>query len=217
VLAPLILFLIWTIPIFVNPILGPELGLGIVRGEGPRRDPLAKSLHVCQRQLSSGRCACKDDGVTKKDPSAADGPAMSAEALAAFLGRPLIARLATSVGDQPRILPMWFRWDGSSVWMETSPTFRNYEILRQNPRAAVAIDESLGGLRLRAVIMRGTVEIIDAPEAKVHDGVREIYRRYLAADEMDGVGEEMLTTARHVLLRFEPATMITWDSVPPHR
>lgn len=62
-----------------------------------------------------------------------------------------------SLDDQPRILPMWFRWDGSSVWMETSPTFRNYEVLRQNVRAAVAIDESLGGLRLRAVIMCGSV------------------------------------------------------------
>lgn len=158
------------------------------------------------------RSACKDCGVSTKDPSAADGPRMSAEALDQFLARPMIARLATSVDDQPRILPMWFRWDGSSVWMETSPTFRNYEILTQNPRAAVAIDESLGGLRLRAVIMRGSVDIIESPDEAVSDGVRRIYERYLAPDEMARTGEEMMTSARHVLLRFQPTTVISWDS-----
>ena len=141
---------------------------------------------------------------------------MSAQALDEFLARPLIARLATSLHDQPRILPMWFRWDGSSMWMETSPTFRNFEILRQNPHAALAIDESLGGLRLRAVIMRGSVEIIDEPDDVVRDGVRRIYERYLAAAEMDGPGQEMMTGARHVLLRFRPATTISWDSTTSH-
>ena len=150
--------------------------------------------------------------MTPKDPSAADGPSMSAEALDEFLARPMIARLATSLDDSPRILPMWFRWDGSSLWMETSPTFRNYEVLMRNPRAAVAIDESLGGLRLRAVIMRGVVEIIEGPGDVVRDGVRRIYERYLRPDEMRDVAEEMMTGARHVLLRVTPATMTTWDT-----
>ena len=147
-----------------------------------------------------------------KDQSAADGPAMSPQALAKFLERPIIARLATSLNDRPLVLPMWFRWDGSSVWMETSPTFHNYRILKKNPWAAVAIDESLGGLRLRAVVMRGAIELIESPEAVVHDGVRRIYKRYLSGDEMDGVGREMLSGARHVLLRLTPSTMRSWDS-----
>lgn len=130
-----------------------------------------------------------------------------------FLARPLIARLATCIADEPRVLPMWFRWDGTSVWMETSPTFRNYEVLKRNPRAAVAIDESLGGLRLRAVIMRGDIEIIDGPDDVVREGVRRIYERYLDRDEMDGPGEEMMTNSRHVLLRLRPLTTISWDSI----
>ena len=137
---------------------------------------------------------------------------MSPEALAAFLQRPLIARLATSLNDRPRVLPMWFRWDGSSLWMETSPTFRNYRVLQKNPQAAVAIDESLGGLRLRAVVMRGEIGLIESPKHVVHDGVRRIYERYLTPDEMIGAGQEMLNGARHVLLRLTPSTMRTWDS-----
>ncbi len=86
---------------------------------------------------------------------------MSREAIDRFLARPLLARLATSDGDRPRVLPMWFWWDGSDIWMETSPTFPNARVLRRNPHAAVTVDEALGGLDLRAVVMRGRVEIID--------------------------------------------------------
>jgi nitroimidazol reductase NimA-like FMN-containing flavoprotein (pyridoxamine 5'-phosphate oxidase superfamily) len=153
--------------------------------------------------------------VSEKDPSAADGPPMTAAQVEAFLARPMIARLATSLDDRPRILPMWYRWDGSALWMETSPTFRNYRIIKQNPRVAVAIDESLGGLHLRAILMGGRVEIIEEPEDFVQAGVRRIYQRYLDADEMRELGEEMLTGARHVLICLRPATMKTWDSVDP--
>ena len=89
---------------------------------------------------------------------------MSPVQMTAFLARPLIARLATADGGQPRVVPMWYRWDGKSLWMETSSTFPNYRILKRNPRAAVTIDESLGGLRLRAVVMVGDIEIIDEPD-----------------------------------------------------
>jgi nitroimidazol reductase NimA-like FMN-containing flavoprotein (pyridoxamine 5'-phosphate oxidase superfamily) len=137
---------------------------------------------------------------------------MTEAQLEGFLARPMIARLATSLDDRPHVLPMWYRWDGSALWMETSPTFRNYRILKRNPRVAVAIDESLGGLQLRAVVMRGSAEVIEEPADVVRDGVRRIYERYLDADEMRGAGEEMLTSARHVLIRLRPATMTTWDS-----
>lgn len=153
--------------------------------------------------------------VSEKDRSAADGPPMSAAQVEAFLARPMIARLATTLDDRPRIVPMWYRWDGSALWMETSPTFRNYRILERNPRVAVAIDESLGGLQLRAVILEGGAEIIAEPADFVRDGVRRIYERYLDADEMRGPGDEMLTSARHVLIRLRPGTMKTWDSVAP--
>ncbi len=138
---------------------------------------------------------------------------MTPAALEAFLALPLIASLATSIGDEPRVLPMWFRWDGTSIWMETSPTFPNYEVLRRNPKAALAIDQSLGGLQVRAVIMRGHVEIIEGSDDIVHDGVRRIYERYLDPDAMRGAGKEMMTNARHVLLRFQPTMTISWDLV----
>ena len=137
---------------------------------------------------------------------------MSPVQMTAFLARPLIARLATADGGQPRVVPMWYRWDGESLWMETSSTFPNYRILKRNPRAAVTIDESLGGLRLRAVVMVGDIEIIDAPTTAVDDELQRIYQRYLTRDEMATVGRDMMRTGTHVILRFAPRRITTWDT-----
>jgi nitroimidazol reductase NimA-like FMN-containing flavoprotein (pyridoxamine 5'-phosphate oxidase superfamily) len=137
---------------------------------------------------------------------------MSAEAMDRFLARPLIARLATSDGDRPRVLPMWFWWDGTDVWMETSPTFANYRVMRRNPNAAVTIDEALSGLAMRAVVMRGRVEIVEAPLDQVMATVRRIHERYLSPAEQASAAGRAMQLGSHVLLRFIPERTITWDT-----
>ena len=137
---------------------------------------------------------------------------MSKAAMDRFLERPLIARLATSDGDRPRVLPMWFWWDGSDVWMETSPTFANYRVLRRNPRAALTIDEAVSGLAMRAVVLRGHVEIIDEPYNEVMATVRRIHSRYLSPEERASEAGRAMQLGSHVLLRFIPDRTITWDT-----
>jgi nitroimidazol reductase NimA-like FMN-containing flavoprotein (pyridoxamine 5'-phosphate oxidase superfamily) len=137
---------------------------------------------------------------------------MSREAMDRFLARPLIARLGTSDGDRPRVLPMWFWWDGTVVWMETSPTFANYQVLRRNPNAALTVDEALSGLAMRAVVMRGRVEIVDAPLDEVMATVRRIHRRYLSPEEQATDAGRAMQLGSHVLLRFIPERTITWDT-----
>lgn len=137
---------------------------------------------------------------------------MTEAALAAFLDRPLIARLATSDHNRPRVLPMWFLWDGADIWMETSDTFPNARILRENPHAAITIDESLGSFAFRAAVMRGQVEVIDHPQYRVMEMVKRIYRRYLTDGEIASTEGEAILGAHHVLLRFRPEHVITWDT-----
>jgi len=137
---------------------------------------------------------------------------MSTEAVDRFLSRPLLARLATSENDRPRVLPMWFWWDGTDVWMETSPTFPNFRILHRNPHAALTIDEATSGLAMRAVVMRGRVEIIDGPRDEVMATVRRIHERYLTADERLSDAGRAMQSGGHVLLRFIPERTISWDT-----
>ena len=148
----------------------------------------------------------------KRDPSTADGPQMSRDAMDRFLARPLLARLATSDQDRPRVLPMWYWWDGTDLWMETSPTFANARILRRNPHAAVTVDESIGGFGLRAVLMRGSVQLIESPHSVVMTTVDRIYSRYLtAAERASETGQAMLESG-HLLIRLTPERIISWDT-----
>jgi nitroimidazol reductase NimA-like FMN-containing flavoprotein (pyridoxamine 5'-phosphate oxidase superfamily) len=153
-----------------------------------------------------------DPDKPPRDRSEADGPHMSPQALDAFLERPLIARLATSARNRPRVLPVWFLWDGTDIWMETSATFPNARILRENPHAAIAIDEAVGPFAFRAAIFRGVVDVIAEPYEDVMRMVRGIYRRYLSDDELASVEGEMVLSAHHVLLQFHPRRVITWDT-----
>jgi nitroimidazol reductase NimA-like FMN-containing flavoprotein (pyridoxamine 5'-phosphate oxidase superfamily) len=139
---------------------------------------------------------------------------MTAEDIDRFLARPLLARLATSDRDRPRVLPMWFWWDGAAVWMETSPTFANARILRRNPWAALTIDEASGGLAMRAVVMRGRVEIVEEPLEEVMAMVRRIHARYLTPEERDSESGRAMLRGSHILLRFTPERSISWDTMP---
>ena len=148
----------------------------------------------------------------ERDRSEADGPHMSPEALDAFLERPLLARLATSDNNRPRVIPVWYLWDGTDIWIETSATFPNARILRENPHAAVTIDEAVGPFAFRAAVMRGEVEVIDGPHDQVMDTVRAIYRRYLTESEIASAEGQSVLAAHHILLRFHPRHVITWDT-----
>ena len=79
-----------------------------------------------------------------------------------------------------------------------------------NPRAALAIDETLGGLRFRAVIMRGSIEVVDGPDRLVRETVERIYEKYLGTDVAHPDAQRMLN-GPHVVLKFVPSRITSWD------
>jgi general stress protein 26 len=107
---------------------------------------------------------------------------------------------------------MWFLWEEPVIWMETGADFPNAEILRRNPHAALAIDESDGGLGLRAVLMRGTVDIVDDP-AIVAPMIDRLYAKYLGREALATPPVQAMLRGDHVLLRFMPRFEKSWDSI----
>lgn len=129
-----------------------------------------------------------------------------------FLSKQIIARLATSEKNQPHVVPVWFLWKDECIWIALDQTSKKYKNLLSNPRCAVTIDESLGGLRFIAVIMEGEAEIITEPKATVLDQVVEIYTRYLGKEAiLCPTPQQMLTKGYHALLKLKPEIIITWD------
>jgi nitroimidazol reductase NimA-like FMN-containing flavoprotein (pyridoxamine 5'-phosphate oxidase superfamily) len=138
---------------------------------------------------------------------------MSQEEIDYFLGGRLIARLSTIGSDGfPSVAPVWYYWDGQSIFFDLGVNRASTRNLRRDPRCAAVIDvdyRPVTGIRdnlARAVLIRGTAELFDhkAGEDEVFavgdSTIRysevsgKIDIRYMVEPEVDGAVYEKLVS-----------------------
>jgi len=138
-------------------------------------------------------------------------PEMTKAEIDAFLAEPVLARIATVRPDgRPHVVPIWFWWDGTSIYMETPPTFVKAKNLRKNPNCAISIDITEGGLRFKAVILEGQVELIEDREF-VLDMVKRIYTKYLGVEGAQSPTPQRMINSVHVIIKMTPTRILSWD------
>ncbi len=126
------------------------------------------------------------------------------------LGLRLIATLATLAEDGSLYaVPMWFRWDGTSVLICTSARTRKIRNLRRNPRATVMVDQCRGGMEVRGVMLVGSAEIIEGTEARELN--RSIHLRYVTAQGLALPEVRGYLDTDDVTVRVRPDRVTTWD------
>ena len=142
-----------------------------------------------------------------------DGPSveMTKDEMDAFLSKPILARLATIRDDRPHVTPIWFAWDGESIWMETVPDYLKVKNLRKNPNCAITVDTTDGGIRIKGVIMEGKAELIHGPEDFVMDIVRRIYVNYMGEEALVATTPRKMYDGPHILIKLTPEKIITWN------
>ena len=70
-----------------------------------------------------------------------------------------VARLAYTWSDgTPRVVPIWFHWDGQAVVMGTPPRAPKLKVLPTRPEVAITIDDE-GSWPYRALLLRGRAEV----------------------------------------------------------
>lgn len=131
--------------------------------------------------------------------------------LDAFLTEPHLARIATIRENQPHLVPMWFDWDGESLWMETGLGFQKHKNLMANPRCVVAIDITEGGLRFKGAILEGEVELITEPLEFVRETAARIYLKYLGEEGIAAPTPRKMIDSPHAIIRLRPSRIQTWD------
>src|SRR5215813_4230656 len=68
------------------------------------------------------------------------------------------ARLAYTWPDgSPRVIPIWFHWNGKHIILETPPTAPKMKALVKNPKVALTIDTE--GWPHKILQIRGTAQI----------------------------------------------------------
>jgi hypothetical protein len=127
-----------------------------------------------------------------------------------FLSRPLYAHLAHNSEHGPRESPVWFHWDGRSIWIIGGTSFPAN--LKCDPRCSLGIvDWDLATGLSHHVGLRGTAEVLPFDRAMA----KTIFRRYFGPDESDwdrrfdygSTGEESDLT----LVRITPETVVVRD------
>jgi hypothetical protein len=137
---------------------------------------------------------------------------MSRDEIEQVFAQPLIARIATIGEDAyPHVVPVWFWWDGQAMYIETGIDFQKARNLRANPKCAVIIDATQGGLRFWGIFMRGEVILITEPVELVMDIVNKIYLKYLGKEGIQAPTPQKMINSEHVIIKFLPEKIITWN------
>ena len=142
---------------------------------------------------------------------------LTKEQVDAFLVNPLMARLSTAVPSkedpsffQPHNVPVWFYWDGQSLYISAFDSTRKVKEVRRNPYIAVLIDvmDALDGAT--AVLFEGKSELIAEAEV-VQEMSRIIYTRYMGEDGVkDPAPQSWIVDPENKIIKLTPKKIYTW-------
>jgi general stress protein 26 len=131
----------------------------------------------------------------------------------AVLAEPVLARLATTNPKtlEPHVVPVWFMWDGTNVWISSFESTRKIRELKHNPQGAVLIESKQEGSKLTAVLLEGTVELVTQPRDLVGEVANHIYTRYLGPEGVrEAEPQSWLNDPENLLIKLTPKRIISW-------
>jgi len=130
-----------------------------------------------------------------------------------FLARSLIARMATAGADgRPHVVPVWYAWDGTALWISSFVSTRKVRQLRENPYLSVSVDVSGAGEKTSGVILEGAAELVTEPRELVAQHSTWIYTRYLGEDGV--LAEEpqsWIYDPENLLIKLTPEEFFVWE------
>jgi hypothetical protein len=82
---------------------------------------------------------------------------------------------------RPHAVPVWFGWDGESLWISSFRSTRKIKNLRLNPYCSIAIDIAQSGWDFQAMILRPCAAGDGTPRLRPQKD-HLIYTRYLGPE-----------------------------------
>ena len=148
-------------------------------------------------------------GTSVKDQRRGRKIAMTPEERDQFLARERTCRVATAGGGAPHVTPLWFAWDGTSLWLTSLVNSQRWTDLQRDPRVSAVVDAGDGYMELRGVELRGrAVPVGEAPRTGETVAELEVPER-IFADKY--AGGRVHHDGRHAWLRITPDKIVSWD------
>jgi general stress protein 26 len=112
---------------------------------------------------------------------------------------------------QPHVVPVWYAWDGTSLWITTFRNTRKVKDLLKNPAISVVVDSAAPVEGLSAVILEGKVEIVVLPRSEMEEKTVWIYTRYLGPEGvMAAEPQSWIKDPELMLIRLTPSWVKIW-------
>jgi Pyridoxamine 5'-phosphate oxidase len=149
--------------------------------------------------------------VTERAQRRGRAIAMTAAEVDEFLAAMRTCRVATSGKDgRPHVVPLWFVWDGTALWLTSLVRSQRWTDLMRDPRVAVVVDAGVEYMELRGVELSGeVVPVGDVPRAATPDPVLDQVEQLFAGKYTGGV--KAPADGRHAWLRLTPEKLVSWD------
>ena len=140
-----------------------------------------------------------------------DSPEKQAQIDALLNGEPVLARLATANPTtlQPHVTPVWFLWDGTSLWISAFISTRKGKEIARNRKIAVLI-EPKDPVSLQAVLMEGPCEFIEPPDERVPAMSLKIYERYVGAAHLTDQERSWSVDPENRIIKLTPRRTFSW-------
>jgi len=131
-----------------------------------------------------------------------------------LLSQPVLARIATAnlKTGQPHVVPLWYLWDGASIWISGFRSTRKFRELLANPRCAVLVEPAdAKASKIQAVLFEGEAEVITKPRKLVEKMSTRIYLRYLGEEGVKAADpQSWIHDAENLVVRLTPQRVFTW-------
>ena len=130
-----------------------------------------------------------------------------------FLEGAHIARLATADREgRPHVVPVWYAWDGESIWISSYSSTRKINNLEDNRNVSVVIDVTGGEGETKAVVFEGKAQLVKEPRNLLRDKFIWIYKRYLGEDGiLEESPQEWIEDPQNLLVCLKPEKTFTWN------
>lgn len=131
-----------------------------------------------------------------------------------LLAQPVLARLATANMEtgQPHVVPLWFLWDGASIWISGFNSTRKFRELAVNPKCAILIEPAdPKASKIQAILFEGMADVISSPREMVEEMSTRIYLRYLGEEGVKGADpQSWIYDCQNLVVRLTPQQVYIW-------
>lgn len=124
-----------------------------------------------------------------------------------------LARLATADREgRLHVVPVWYAWDGESIWISSYSSTRKISNLEENQYVSIVVDVTGGEGETRALLFEGTAKLVKGPRDFLRDKFYWIYKRYLGEEGVYAKSpQEWIEDPQYLLVCLKPEMVFTWN------